>query len=273
MKRASIILFLITFVCTCVLARGNAHPKLKWRNKAKFPKQYVVMYYDHLPISEESTEFEIKLKPNEIEEVQGIRTINDPLEPINRVTFFLNDKIYRYAISPVGHVYEAIIPSFVRDRFSNFLNNIAFPRYFLGALFQGKFDKSFVEVQRFLVNSTFGIGGLFDVADHMGIQTDPEDFGQVFAHWGMGHGFYFILPILGPSSGRDSFGLIFDTLSDGRTYFTFAGDELRPVSLVVNYNQTLMRVRDYQKLADERFDPYVIIRDLYYAYREVKLRR
>lgn len=205
------------------------------------------------------------------EAVPRIHLLADPLEPFNRSVFFFNEQIYRFVISPVGRVYEIVLPRFVRDRFHNFFSNLAFPKYFFSALLQGKFDKSWQEAQRFVINSTAGLGGLFDVAAYTGIKTDPEDFGQTLGFHGVNHGYYLVLPLLGPSSVRDGFGLILDAVTDGKTYLQFISDDLIIPDTVLQFNETVMTVRDYERMTDQQYDPYAIMRDLYYAYREAKV--
>ncbi|MFB3786256.1 MAG: VacJ family lipoprotein [bacterium] len=205
------------------------------------------------------------------ETVLRIQLFDDPLEPFNRSVFFFNAQVYRFVISPAGRVYEFVLPRFVRDRFHNFFSNLAFPKYFLSALFQGKFDKSWQEAQRFVINSTAGLGGLFDVAAYTGIKTDPEDFGQTLGFHGVNHGFYLVLPLLGPSSARDGFGLILDAVTDGKTYLQLISDDLIIPDTALQFNETVMTVRDYERMTDQQYDPYAIVRDLYYAYREAKV--
>lgn len=209
--------------------------------------------------------------PSAQDAVPRIQLIDDPLEPFNRSVFFVNEQVYRFIISPAGRVYEFVLPRFVRDRFHNFFSNLAFPKYFLSALFQGKFEKSWREAQRFVINSTAGLGGLFDAAAYTGIKTDPEDFGQTLGFHGVDHGFYLVLPLLGPSSARDGFGLILDAATDGKTYLQFISDDLVIPDTVLQFNETVMMVRDYERMTDQQYDPYAITRDLYYAYREAKV--
>ena len=205
------------------------------------------------------------------EPVPRLDLIDDPLEPVNRSLFFFNAQVYRFVISPVGRVYEIVFPRFVRNRFHDFFTNLAFPKYFLSALFQGKFGKSWQEAQRFVINSTAGIGGLFDVAAYTGIRTDPEDFGQTLGYHGVDHGFYLVLPLLGPSSARDGFGLILDAATDLKTYLQFISDDLILPDTVLQFNETLTSVREYERMTGQQYDPYAITRDLYYAYREAKV--
>ena len=205
------------------------------------------------------------------EPVPRLDLIDDPLEPMNRSLFFFNAQVYRFIISPVGRVYEIVFPRFVRNCFHNFFSNLAFPKYFLSALCQGKFGKSWQEAQRFVINSTAGIGGLFDVAAYTGFQTDPEDFGQTLGYHGVNHGFYLVLPLLGPSSARDGFGLILDAATDLKTYLQFISDDLILPDAVMQFNETLTSVREYERMTGQQYDPYAIMRDLYFAYREAKV--
>ncbi len=260
MKKSIIGFLFLCFLAVNVFA-GEGESLLIVPEDLEPDNESVTVFYDQIPV--ESSE--------DGQKIPEIKTIPDPFEPVNRVTFFFNDKIYRYGISPVGHVYEVLIPRVIRDRFHNIFQNLAFPKYFLSALFQGKIDKSFKEVGRFVINSTAGIGGMFDVAGNMGIKTDPEDFGQTLATYGIDHGFYFVLPILGPSSGRDTFGLLFDSATDGKTYIQFAGSEYNQAAIFIRFNSTVMTVREYERVTDQQFDPYRIVRDLYYAYREAEV--
>jgi phospholipid-binding lipoprotein MlaA len=140
--------------------------------------------------------------------------ISDPIEPVNRAIFAVNNVLDRFIIEPVAKIYHAIFPDFVRDGVQNFMRNLKSPLIVANSLLQGDFSNAGVATARFVINTTAGIGGLVDVASAQGLPYQPEDLGQTMAVWGMGDGFYIVLPILGPSSLRDTAGLVGDTLAD-----------------------------------------------------------
>ncbi|MEK7787875.1 MAG: VacJ family lipoprotein, partial [Chloroflexota bacterium] len=123
----------------------------------------------------------------------------DPLEGFNRAMYTFNDKFDRYLLKPVAKGYRAITPKPVSKSISNFFRNLHDPGIMLNNLLQGKPGQAASDLGRFLVNSTVGIAGLFDVATKWGLQKHNEDFGQTLAVWGVGDGPYLVLPFFGPS--------------------------------------------------------------------------
>jgi len=141
--------------------------------------------------------------------------INDPLEPLNRVIFGFNNAVDIVLFEPVSKAYLVIVPESIRNSVQNFMRNLRAPVMVANNLLQGDIGGAGVGTARFLINSTVGIGGLFDVANsHQGLEYEQEDFGQTLAVWGLGDGFYLVLPLLGPSSLRDTAGLAVDTFAD-----------------------------------------------------------
>jgi len=138
----------------------------------------------------------------------------DPLEPLNRVVFSFNDAADKAVIKPVARAYRAVLPGAVRTGVSNFFSNLEDVWISVNDVLQGKFQQGVDDLGRFLFNSTFGIAGIFDFASELGFQKHNEDFGQTLGSWGVGSGAYLVLPILGPSSIRDGFGLLLDTQAD-----------------------------------------------------------
>lgn len=194
-------------------------------------------------------------------------SIADPLEPLNRVLFVVNDKAYFWILKPVARGYRAVVPEPVRIFVRNFFSNITMPIRFVNNLLQGKIRNSGVELIRFGINTTAGIGGLFDPAKN-DFHFDPrdEDLGQTFGTYGLGHGFYIVLPLLGPSSLRDAAGLAGDSFLDPVNH---AGD----VEVVVGakalrtVNGLSLRIGEYEDLTKSAIDPYVAVRDAYSQYR------
>jgi phospholipid-binding lipoprotein MlaA len=142
------------------------------------------------------------------------KEVADPIEPVNRFVFGFNDVLDRIIIEPLAKGYKFILPSFVRDSVQNFMHNLQSPLIVANNLLQGDVGDAGIATARFVINSTIGIVGLVDVADAQGLHYEDEDFGQTLAVWGLGDGFYIVLPILGPSSLRDTAGLAVDSYAD-----------------------------------------------------------
>ena len=141
--------------------------------------------------------------------------VNDPLEPLNRVIFGFNEVFNFFILEPVAKTYNFVLPEFARERISNFLANIRNPVVLVNDLLQGELERGMDTGARLVINTTLGLGGLFDVAEGMGFKSHSEDFGQTLAVWGVGEGFYLVLPLLGPSNPRDALGkFVIDSFFD-----------------------------------------------------------
>ncbi len=145
--------------------------------------------------------------------------LNDPLEPTNRVIFEFNDMLDVYFLRPVAQGYRAILPKFGRDRVADFLDNLKMPLYFTNNLLQGNPSLAGVTIERFVLNSTFGVAGLMDVATPLGLPGNKPDLGQTFGVWGIGEGPYLVLPLMGPSNPRDAVGLGIEAVADPLDYY------------------------------------------------------
>lgn len=147
--------------------------------------------------------------------------VQDPWEPFNARTFTLNYNIDRYALKPAARVYSVIVAPDVQDSLANAFDNLGFASRFLNCIFQGKFDRAGIEMNRFLLNSILGVGGLFDVAKYMfGIEAPPaEDTGQTLATYGMASGPYMVLPLLPPMTVRHAVGYAGDIFMNPVNYF------------------------------------------------------
>ena len=138
--------------------------------------------------------------------------VHDPYEGFNRQMFAFNNEVDKYALGPAADVYETVTPEFARDRVGDFLHNLKSPVIFINDVLQGEGDRAGDTFARFLVNSTIGVAGLWDVAGYNGIERHSEDFGQTLATWGVEDGGpYVMLPLLGPSNVRDAAGRDFYT--------------------------------------------------------------
>jgi phospholipid-binding lipoprotein MlaA len=146
--------------------------------------------------------------------VRAQQDIPDPLEPMNRAIFRFNDTTDRHVLEPVARSYQKVTPEPVRRSVRNFLANLASPVVLANDLLQGERDKAGVTFGRFMINSTLGIAGLFDVATKLGYEAHYADLGQTLGRYGMKSGPYLMLPLLGPSSVRDALGRLGDGLAD-----------------------------------------------------------
>lgn len=195
--------------------------------------------------------------------------ISDPLEPMNRFFFGFNDVAYEWAIKPVTDGYIWLMPGEVRGSFANFFYNLAMPIRLLNSLLQADFEGAGIVLSRFVINSTLGIYGLADVAAaEFDIQPQRADFGQTLGKWGMGEGVYLCWPLFGPSSVRDSFGLVVDSFTHPIPYL----HDSRPADLAyytANRINTLSLNPDvYEDLKRFSLDPYVASRQAYFEYRK-----
>jgi phospholipid-binding lipoprotein MlaA len=203
------------------------------------------------------------------EESEG--SIPDPLEPVNRVFFQVNDKLYFWILKPVATGYKTIIPEDGRIGVRNFFSNVATPVRLVNCLLQAKFKGAGNEVVRFVLNSTLGIGGFWDPAKRkFYIEKEDRDFGQTLGVWGLGPAFYLDWPILGPSSVRDTVGYVGDLFFDPRTYLLTHPIfyVVRPVELV---NDTSLSIGEYEGLKKAALDPYIALREAYHQFRQNKI--
>ncbi len=196
--------------------------------------------------------------------------VNDPLESINRGIFWFNDKLYFYALKPVARAYR-VVPEPARKSVSNFFSNLTTPIRMTNALLQGKFHDAASELTRFIFNTTIGLGGLFDPADKLaGVRKKEEDFGQTLGHYGVGTGVYIVLPFFGPSTARDSVGLIVDSLADPVNNL-LENDEYIAATAANFVNTISLDKNTYETIKRDAFDPYLFIRDAYLHNRQRKV--
>jgi phospholipid-binding lipoprotein MlaA len=154
----------------------------------------------------------------------------DPWQGFNRSVFEFNETLDEYVAKPVALGYQAITPDFVDTGISNFFSNLEDVLIIVNDIFQLKPIQALSDTGRFLINSTIGVFGFFDVASHIGLEKHNEDLGQTLGYWGVGSGPYVVLPVLGPSNLRDSFGLAGDTLS-GFGYTNIANTQAQAAGL------------------------------------------
>lgn len=199
-------------------------------------------------------------------------TIKDPLEFMNRGFFHFNDKLYFWFLKPVAQGYRVVVPKTARIGVSNFFYNLAGPVRMVNCLLQGKGEEAGFEFARLLVNTTIGLGGLMDVATHsMELDQYNEDLGQTLGVYGCGPSFYVHWPFLGPSSGRDTLGILGDAFLSPMHYLALQYNVgARTYDRVNEISLTIGNYEDFKRSA---IDPYVAIRDAYYQNRENMIRK
>lgn len=201
--------------------------------------------------------------------------IADPLAPINKVMFHFNDKLYFWALKPVTQVYSHIIPADFRVVFSNAYDNLKAPGRMLNNLLQLRFKAAGNELIRFIFNSFAGVGGLGDVAkDALGLRKQEADFGQTLGRYGIGHGVYIVLPVLGPSSLRDTVGVAGDRLMYPLTYISESDltfGEAAGIAAHEKVNDTSFKIGDYESFKESAIDPYISMRDAFVQHRKKKV--
>ena len=188
----------------------------------------------------------------------------DPWEGMNRKIHGFNDVADRWVLKPMARGYRWTLPDGARRSVGNFFQNLSEPANSIHQMLQGKPARGVSDFGRFLINSTVGIGGLFDPAQEMGMPRHDEDFGQTFGRWGMGSGPYFVIPLRGPSTVRDGFGLALDSFLNPLRY---VNDVPWRNSL---YVLSVIDVRS-ELLSSEALlsgDEYLFIRDAYLQRRD-----
>jgi phospholipid-binding lipoprotein MlaA len=147
--------------------------------------------------------------------------ISDPLEPVNRGVFAVNNALDKVLFDPICRVYNALLPDFARAGVHNFMRNLSSPILVGNELLQGDVRQAGVSTARFVINTTAGIGGLMDPAASVGLQYRDADFGQTLGVWGVGSGPYLVIPVLGPSSLRDAAGTAVDSYADPVRFWAY----------------------------------------------------
>lgn len=209
---------------------------------------------------------------DEMEEIGETKPIADPLEPWNRLVFFINDRLYFALVKPVAQGYIVVVPEWGRVRVRNIFDNLKSPIRFVSSLLQLKMRAAGVELVRFALNSTVGLGGMFDVASqNPDLKGDDKDLGQTLGFYGIGEGFYIVWPFWGPSSARDSVGLAGDYFLDPVSYVTPFEDSLAVRSFQFE-NDASLRIGEYEDLVESSLDSYVAIKDAYSEYRRNKVK-
>ncbi|MEE8350588.1 MAG: VacJ family lipoprotein [Rhodospirillales bacterium] len=201
--------------------------------------------------------------------------VNDPLEPMNRTIFEFNEIVQDAFLRPVTKFYNQNFPPTFREGLSNFLDNLSTPVVLANDILQGEFERALQTFGRFFINSTFGIFGLADVAGELGVERHDEDFGQTLGSYGVGEGFYLVLPIFGPSNPRDLVGkFIVDSYLDPLSLYldNIDEDELNIArSVVEGLDEYAGIVDELDQVKKTSVDYYAAVRSLYRQKRKTEI--
>jgi phospholipid-binding lipoprotein MlaA len=198
------------------------------------------------------------------------RKPGDPFEPVNRVVFNFNDGVDRYVAVPVAKGYQKVTPQPLRTAVSNFFSNLGDLTNAANALLQLKITDATEDIMRFAFNSVFGLGGLLDWATPAGLPKHHQDFGLTLGHWGIPSGPYLVLPLFGPSTVRDSMGLVVDVKFNPLNYMEPAVRNPLYVLQFVSTRSDLLGATDL--LQQAALDKYSFVRDAYTQQRRARLR-
>jgi phospholipid-binding lipoprotein MlaA len=214
-------------------------------------------------------------------DADSLQTVADPISGYNRVIFAFNDKLYFWVLKPVALGYRTVMPTPVRVGIKNFMYNLLAPVRFVNCLLQGKGEAADGEFGRFLVNTTAGLGGLFNPAKNVPeYNPPPEDFGQTLGYHHVGNGFYIVWPVIGPCTLRDTVGRIGDWALNPLNFMQLvdaeAGVLTEPSTGMIVYgvdtiNDTSFRIGDYEALKNSAIDPYEAFRNAYIQNRNSKI--
>lgn len=192
---------------------------------------------------------------------------HDPWERMNRAVFSFNDTLDVYFLEPVAKGWDFIVPDLVERSLDNVIQNSLFPVNFINSLLQGKPRDGFDTLSRFVLNSTFGVAGMFDPATQIGLTPPREDFGQTLGRWGVGPGPYLVLPVLGPSDPRDACGLAVDSTARVWPWFVPLAASVA-VSIGTGINTRSLYLDEIATAKSTALDYYAMVRNAFLQRRE-----
>jgi len=205
----------------------------------------------------------------------GAGEFNDPFEDTNRAIFRFNQRVDQTVLVPAAEAYRTVVPPPMRQSLHDFMQNLNEPVIFANDMLQAQPQLAGQTLARLAVNTTVGVGGMFDVASRMGIPYHNNDFGVTLATWGVAEGPYLMLPVLGPSNVRDLTGQVVDSLADpgdyvaGQHHLIWASIARAGVSGIDERSRNIESLADIEKTS---LDYYATIRSLYRQRREAQIR-
>jgi phospholipid-binding lipoprotein MlaA len=208
--------------------------------------------------------------PTDPDDLAEYKRSNDPIEPANRDIYDANQFIDRNALKPVAQAYKNYLPDPVRNGVHNILTNLGEPVVGVNDALQGNVGRAWNTVERFAVNSTIGVVGIFDVAGDWNLPHHYSDFGQTFGVWGVEEGPFLELPLLGPSNTRDAVGRVVGFAADP---FSYLGGS---IGTGLGYGRIAVGATDIRagyldsvdKITETSLDPYAAVRSLYHQNRD-----
>jgi phospholipid-binding lipoprotein MlaA len=254
---------LLTALTSLILSLCLPSPGGEWR----FP--VIPAFQNEVLAATPTTGPENDEEPEPFAEAAREEYAPDPLERLNRGIFYFNDKVYFWFLKPASQIYGVFIPPGLRTCIRNGFDNLKFPIRFVNNALQGKFKAAGIETGRFLINSTVGFAGFFEIAARDFCLPPPadEETGQTLGFYGMKPYLYLVLPILGPSTLRDSLGLAGDAFLNPLFYLPqnlWVGFAIRGEIIV---NNTSLRIGEYEDFKEAALDPYASMRQAYLQYR------
>ncbi|MFM8717752.1 MAG: MlaA family lipoprotein [Spartobacteria bacterium] len=214
-----------------------------------------------------------ELPDDDLDEYSNVATIADPVEPVNRGTFWFNHQLYNYVLRPFSKAYEFVLPSPARKAIHNVFENAEYPVRVVNHALQWELKRADLETRKFVVNSVAGVGGILRVSDRVPELADvpAADTGQTLAKWGVGHGAYVVLPVLGPRSVRDTVGMAGDYALNPVSWLAYGG-VTGATALAISGPNAARNVNTRMNLYDaatrDAIDPYIAVRSGYIQYRE-----
>jgi len=193
----------------------------------------------------------------------------DPIEKVNRGTYWFNDKLDKFLLKPLSDGYTYIVPKKGRMMVSNFFDNALYADTILNDFLQGKGVQGVSDVGRFLINTTLGVGGFFDPATPIGLEKHEEDFGQTLGVWGVGQGAYLVFPVYGPNTARDAPGLAVSTATSGVFWagIFLSAPVTVPVSILAAVDLRSRASNAIRFVNESALDPYVFTREAWVQHR------
>jgi len=264
--QAWIIVVLTVLIAGCASSNNNAKFSTNQQNTLNDPNN---IESDPNSLDEAFADEDFDLLEEELDE--QVVEVADPLEPLNRLMFGVNDVLYFWVVKPVVGTYKAVVPEPARTGVRNFFHNLTTPIRYVNCLLQGKGDSADTELRRFLVNTTEGILGFGDPArDKYELQPVQEDLGQTLAVHGIDDGFYIVWPFFGPSNVRDSLGMVGDAFLNPVRYVEPTETSIY-ISAGRGINEGSFHIGEYEDFKAAALEPYIAMREAYIQYRNKKI--
>ena len=196
-------------------------------------------------------------------------TVADPYESFNRKMYDFNESVDHYVASPIANGYKVVTPDFLQTGVFNFFNNLKNFNVVINDVLQAKFSQSASDMGRLTMNTTAGLAGFFDVAKHVGLEQNDEDFDQTLAVWGIPKGSYLVLPLLGPMTTRSAPASAFDAATNPASYVSIPANYISaPVQFMSALNARANAEGALKFINEAAMDKYVFTRESFLQWRK-----